>query len=55
MFHGPPSPVLTLTPGRIGRIVFRNALILGEIDVVAINEYVFFVSHPLYRETHLNI
>ena len=26
--------------GRIGRIVYRNALELQEIDVVAVNEYV---------------
>jgi len=34
-------PVSHIHPqGRIGRIVFRNALIVGDIDVVAINECV---------------
>ena len=30
--------------GRIGRIVLRNALEMGNLEVVAINEYVSFIS-----------
>jgi len=34
--------------GRIGRIVFRNALILGEIDVVAINDPFIDLDYMVY-------
>jgi len=34
--------------GRIGRIVFRNALIVGEIDVVAINDPFISLDYMVY-------
>jgi len=34
--------------GRIGRIVFRNALIVGEIDVVAINDPFISLEYMVY-------
>jgi len=39
------SPV----PGRIGRIVLRNALLDERIDVVAVNECVLSASRLLYN------
>jgi hypothetical protein len=36
--------------GRIGRIVLRNALLHGDIDVVAVNECVYSIYH--FRNTY---
>ena len=39
-FFFPTNVIQRLYVGRIGRIVYRNALELQDINVVAINEYV---------------
>ena len=39
-----PIKLIFHRQGRIGRIVFRNALEMGNIDVVAVNEYVIHLQ-----------
>jgi hypothetical protein len=43
--------ILTLLLGRIGRIVLRNALLMENLQVVAINEYVSFIFINAFSDT----